>query len=314
MSKTVDCVTIGSTVLDTFVVLKKAIHHNDTVEKGAVDMCFVLGAKNDVADITQQSGGGATNAAVTFARQRLSVALISKIGDDAAGRIVLDELGRETISTHTLVIEKGGETGQSVVLVDPDAERTILTDRGSSAHIGPADLEMVDDIRARWIYISSLNGSFETLDYILNWASEHSTKVSWNPGMADIAKHQSHFEQLLPELGLFLLNKQEAEALTERKGSVIELAHALQQFGVTRGVISDGENDLAAIDHATVFTLTPHNVQAVDVSGAGDALGSGIVASLLRGSTFKEAVEFGLSNSEHVVMHVGAETGILYHK
>ena len=63
-----DVVTIGTALLDTFVQIKEPHHHPDASAPSGVDESLPLGAKIVVPKIVQQSGGGATNAATTFAR------------------------------------------------------------------------------------------------------------------------------------------------------------------------------------------------------------------------------------------------------
>ncbi len=314
MKDLIDCVTIGSAIMDTFVQLRSVHHHEDVFQSGHADQCFPLGTKLDVPQIMQQSGGGATNSAVTFARQRLTTQIVTKVGDDAAGRIVLDDLAKDRVDTKMVIKAKGGKTGQSVILVDPNSERSILTDRGSSGHLSAEDLSVLDRVQARWAYVTSLNGSEEALDRVFQWADTKQVKVAWNPGIADIGKHTKHLSRWLKTVSLFIANHEEATLLLAEEGASDYLMTQLHAKGVKRAVISDGINASALLDDNQIWAVTPTEVNAIDRTGAGDALGSGTVAGLLQGRPFKQAVEQGMLNAEHVVMQLGAKTGIMYKK
>ncbi len=312
--KSFDCLCIGGSVLDTFVVLKKVMHRADPNNPEMRDLCFPLGTKVETKTIIQQSGGGASNASVTFARQRLKVGLISKLSTNSAGKIVVDELDAEGVATHLLIRDTEGHTGQAVIIVDPDGERTIFTDRGSAAALNPHDLAILDDVAARWVYITSINGSIEALDYIFDWASEHQIKIAWNPGLNDLKKHQSHVKRLIARCSFFMVNVDEAQQLLGVQDDVHGLGSLLHQFGAGRGIVTNGGRSACIIDNGHITSLEPHQIIAVDETGAGDAMGSGIVAGLLHGLPFADAAGLGLSNAEHVIMHVGAKTGIVYRK
>ncbi len=312
--KIYDCITIGTTTLDTFVLLKSVEHHNDLIRSDAEKIRFTLGAKIDVGKIVQQSGGGASNASVTFARQRLSCVLISKIGDDASGQIVLDELKSEGVQTGHAIIESGGHTCQSVVLVAPNAERTVLTDRGSVETLTQRDLSVLQGLKSRWVYITSQNGSRIALDIIFDWALANGVKIAWNPGLNDIERATSAIKKFIARTDLLIVNRQEASQLLGTNASPDILAKGLHKMGVFRALVTDGASRLVIADGNNISSLEPHNLKAVDSTGAGDAMGSGTVVGLLQGLSFTDAIQFGLANSEHVVTQVGAKTGIMYRR
>lgn len=312
--KTYDCVAIGTAMLDTFVLLPSVEHYRSLINSESINQCFILGAKIDVSKIEQQSGGGASNASVTFARQRLSSVLISKVGDDVVGQIVLDELKNNGVLTGHIICETGGKTGQSVILVDPNAERTILTDRGSAGTLNERDLAVLSELKSRWVYLTSQNGSKVALDVVFAWALENGVKIAWNPGLADISHIRSKIKKLIAQTDLLIVNRDEASQLLGTIDTPDHLALGLRDLGAIRALVTDGARQMAIVDGQKIKTLEPNDIKAVDSTGAGDAMGSGTLAGLLQGLPFDRAVELGLANSEHVIMRVGAKTGIMYRR
>ena len=123
-------VTIGAATQDVFLISK-----NFAPKRLAGDWYNVLryGSKINVEEIFYDTGGGATNAAVTFARQGLKTGCIAKIGLDAAGREIVHVLEKEHVHTEHLIKKTTHHTGFSVLLKPPTGDRTVLVHRGASA-------------------------------------------------------------------------------------------------------------------------------------------------------------------------------------
>ncbi len=83
-------------------------------------MELTLGSKADVNKIDFCTGGGATNAAVTFARQGLDAEFMGSVGDDPAAQAVLDDLDKESVDTSHVHTSKRYNTGYSVLLLAPN--------------------------------------------------------------------------------------------------------------------------------------------------------------------------------------------------
>src|SRR5688572_16257109 len=89
-------VSIGAAVQDVFLSQSDAL---DPVkeEDGSFYAELKMGGKADVDQINFSTGGGATNAAVTFARQGLDSVFMGAIGHDIAGQAVVEDLKREGV-------------------------------------------------------------------------------------------------------------------------------------------------------------------------------------------------------------------------
>ena len=91
--------------------------------------------------ITLTPGGDACNEAITLARLGKRVNLITKLGNDLSGQLLLHYFRENGVSTEDTVIEPNLDTGINMVLVDPKAERSFITNRnGSLRKLGPADI------------------------------------------------------------------------------------------------------------------------------------------------------------------------------
>ncbi|MBI3963686.1 MAG: carbohydrate kinase family protein, partial [Candidatus Kerfeldbacteria bacterium] len=121
-----DVVTIGSASRDVFIHSSAFLTVADRRFPTGAGQCVSLGSKIEVDDIWFETGGGATNAAVTFVRNGFRTAVISKVGYDIRATEILRTLAQEKIDTAPVVQRRGASTGYSVILTNRKGGRTIL--------------------------------------------------------------------------------------------------------------------------------------------------------------------------------------------
>ncbi len=301
-------VSVGAAIQDVF------LSNSDEFKPVCLnhEECFMqleLGAKEDVNNITFGTGGGATNAAVTFARSGMHSIFMGMIGRDPAGQAVLDDLDKDNVDSSHVKYSDIYNTGYSVLLLAPNGERTILTYRGASTHYEPGDFDL-SGINADWLYVSNLAGNMETLDFLFHQAREKGMKIFFNPGKKELAQKQA-LKSLLEDVEVLLVNKQEAQMIVDGE-TVEELVHHLLNY-VPVVVVTDGSNGVVASDgkkevHAGIYA----DVDVRDRTGAGDAFGSGFLSQWMQGSSLEYAITYASANSTSVVTKVGAKEGILY--
>jgi len=271
---------------------------------------FKLGAKLNVEHVVFATGGGATNAAVTFSRQGLQASFIGRVGHDVAANGVMSELDKEHVDTSKSIYDETQGTQYSTVLLTETGERTILVYRGAASAHTAKDYESIDFQDFEWLYISSFGGAFEALAVIFEHAKKHGVKIAFNPGQAELDQPDL-LRGLLEDVAILLLNKDEAALVVEGTSSE-ELARHLMHY-VPVAVVSDGPNGVVATDGKTIVEAGMYeDVPVLDRTGAGDAFGSGFVSYYTQGKSLKEAVVFGSANSTSVVTKIGAKEGILH--
>jgi sugar/nucleoside kinase (ribokinase family) len=298
---------IGAAVQDVF--LSHSDEFTPVVENPHESfMKLELGAKADVNNITFSTGGGATNAAVTFARQGLHSQFMGTIGHDPAGLAVLNDLDQEGVDTTHVSYTNKYNTGYSVLLLAPSGERTILTYRGASTHYDAANFDL-RDCQADWLYVSSMAGSMEALDKIFTQAHELGIKIMFNPGKGELSQPKK-LKALLEDVNVLSVNREEMQTIVEGQ-ELEELArHAMHYVPVV--IVSDGPNGVVSTDGKTIVRAGMYeDVPVIDRTGAGDAFGSGFLSQWAQGKSLKESIVFASANSTSVVTEIGAKVGIL---
>lgn len=299
--------TLGAATLDVFLAgkdlhAKRDVRTHDYVEQ------FPLGAKLELDNVTFSTGGGATNAAVTFARQGYSTSILAKIGDDLPGREVLQDLHNHRVKTDQIVCDLDGATGYSTLLVAPNGERTILVFRGASEDLQAEEFKL-SKLEADWLYISSLAGNLDLLKTVLTAAVANKIKVALNPGSKELVEAEQ-LQKLLPQVQVLIANKQEFQKLFKEKEPAALLKAATRYCRYA--VLTDGKNGSWTSDGRQVYRAGMYkDVKVIDRTGAGDAYGSGFVSSLAAEKPIEHALSFASANASSVVRYVGAKTGIL---
>jgi sugar/nucleoside kinase (ribokinase family) len=304
----VKIVAVGAAVQDVF--LSHSDEFKPVVENPQESFLKLeLGAKADVNTINFETGGGATNAAVTFARQGLQSEFMGTIAHDPAGQAVLDALDKENVETGRVSYSERYNTGYSVLLLASSGERTILTYRGASTHYDIKNFDLADT-DADWLYVSSMAGSMDVLDRLFTQARELGVKIMFNPGKGEL-KQAAKLKALLDDVEVLSVNREEMQTIVE--GSELEelVRHALHYVPVV--IVSDGPNGVMASDGKTVVRAGMYeDVPVIDRTGAGDAFGSGFLSQWATGKSLKQSILFASANSTSVVMTIGAKTGILH--
>ncbi|MEX0932132.1 MAG: carbohydrate kinase family protein [Candidatus Saccharimonadales bacterium] len=306
-TKKIKIATLGAAVQDVFLegnvlTAKRDVRTQDDVEQ------FPLGEKLELENVTFSTGGGATNAAVTFARHGFDTTLLAKIGKDPAATAITSDMQDEGVNTAMVAVDGMLTTGYSTLLLSPSGERTALVFRGASERL-EADNFDLNSFDTNWLYITSLGGNMALLEAAIEWAIEKDIKVAIDPG-SDELKHPEELREMLSGVTLVKGNIEEMGKLFGGKKPKDILKEAAEYTDYA--IVTDGPNGSWATDSKKVYKAGMYEaVKVADRTGAGDAFGSGFVAVLASGGDIEKALTFGSANSTSVVQYVGAKKGIL---
>ena len=298
-------VSIGAALQDVYL-----IDHDDfgTNSRGFFNQ-IELGTKVDIDKIKFGTGGGATNAATTFARYGHESIFMGCISNDPAGQAIINSLDDEGIDSSYVTYLNRLQTGYSVVLLAPNGERTILTCRGASAHFDALNPDDLDTVYPDWIYVTTFRGDMDALDQFFTKAKSLGAKIMFNPGNLEL-QHTRKLLGLLSDVDVLLVNKCEAQKIVEGK-ILTELLAKIKNY-VPNVIITDGNQGAIATDGKEVYRAGLYeDVKIKDSTGAGDAFGSGFLAAYADSKSFKDSLVFASANSTSVVQHVGSKDGIL---
>ena len=308
MESEISIFSIGGATMDVFLSGKALAARRDVKAHEYVEQ-FPLGEKIDIEEMFFDTGGGATNAAVTFARQGYRSGLVGKVGKDISGDEIMRALGQEDVALEHIVRDSESHSSYSTILLAPNGERTILKYHGASDKLKVKDVK-VEALSVDWLYVTTLGGNIKLLEKIIKHAGAHNIKIALNPGAGEIAKGKK-LRKLIPALTVLIANKDEMQDIFGGI-SYKEIITKAASAGPTI-VMTDGANGAYACDGTTVFFAGLYqNAKVVDRTGAGDAFGSGFIAALARKESVPQALSFAAANASSVVQRVGSKGGILH--
>ena len=326
-----DVITIGTATKDAFLIsrlfkiLKDSKHLKKFGFLTGEAQCFALGGKIEIDNQVITTGGGATNAAVTFSRQNLKTASLIKIGKDEIGNYILKELKEEKITSFPIIDKKNG-TASSNVLLAPTGERTILVYRGASEKLNIEEIPF-NKLRAKWVYIIPGKIPIPVLEKIFNYFWKNKTFIAFNPSKHIIEEGIDKLKPLLNKTKVVILNREEASYLTDiNYNKEKEIFKKLDKIvdGIT--VMTDGAGGVFVSDSHIIYKSEVFKEKKViDRTGSGDAFGSGFVAGLIQKEeeckkglcqidNIEYAIRLGSANATSVIEHIGAKKGILTKK
>ncbi|MFN8193973.1 MAG: sugar kinase [Nocardioidaceae bacterium] len=239
----------------------------------------------DAAELTL--GGSASLVAHGLARLGVRVALAAAVGRDPFGDLTLQLLEAAGVDVSTVVRRDHERTGLSVILSPEDGDRSILTDLGAIATLGPGDLP--DLAGTGHLHVASpylVEGLRPHLAALMRAAGDAGATTSLDTN-DDPTRGWDRLAELLRGAGTVLPNRDEvlrwAAVLGLPSASWQEAAAAVAGLGPTVVVKTGADGGTCFRAGAEPVTVPAHPVTPVDTTGAGDSFDAGYVAGRLSG-------------------------------
>ncbi|MHA3702660.1 carbohydrate kinase family protein [Jatrophihabitans sp. YIM 134969] len=263
-------------------------------------------ASDTRASVRLTGGGAAANCAAWLAELGVPVALAARVGDDAAGRALLDDLARRGVDVGSVGMDPTRPTGACLVLVDAHGERTMVPDAGANLALTGTGHRTGEHLHLS-AYALFHDG---VRDLVLE-----ETAVARAAGATvsiDVAS-AAPLRQFGPDTvrgwcadALVLANLDEAHVLTGR-GHAAAAALELARWGRAAVVKCGRDGAYVARDDTVERVPVPRTVEAViDTTGAGDAFAAGLLAALMQGATLLAATASAHEVAREAITRVGA--------
>ena len=313
-----DIITFGSATQDIYLKSKKFLPVFGKTFATGEGICLTLGSKVEVDALDFYSGGGGTNTAATFAKQGFKVAYCGLVGEDCFGNLIIGELKKLKITTNFIKKTQKKSTNLSVFLTYPGKDRTILVYRGASDDLEKKDIPWSEIKNTRWFYLAPFSGKAANLtkDLVI-FAKKNKIKVAFNPGYGQLSFPKSLLKEILNNINVLILNREEASLLTKipyqkekeifKKIDKMTNGIAIMTKGGEGLVVSDGKYLYSAGSLAK-----SKNWKIVDATGAGDSFGSGFVSGFIKSKgDIEYSIQLGMANATFNMMKWGAKDGLL---
>lgn len=303
--------SIGGATFDLFVRTDESVMH---AQNGQDHLSLPLGQKIRINDVISTAGGGAANTAVGLARLGCQAAFCGIVGEDQWGTAILDTFKKEGVGTNAATVVDKETSSFSLILSASSGERVILNHPGTARHLHDVtfDRDAIRDVDAVFLNHIHRESCVIQDDIIDAFRTQPEIHLSWNPGgcQIELGLEEKHNNALVAVTDILFLNKEEALAFT-RTDTVADAMDLLIAAGAGIVCVTDGKNGSTATDGKEVYTCPIADGPVLDMTGAGDAFGTGVTWALLNGKNLPTSLRAGTINARSVVGVIGAQKGLL---
>lgn len=262
----------------------------------------------------EASGGSAANTISGIASFGGAAAYIGRVFDDELGAVFAHDLRATGVVFRSTPATDGPPTGRCLIVVTPDAERTMSTYLGSSELFGP---EQVDTDLIAAAQVTFLEGYLfdrpEAKDaYWKASRAAHDAGRRVSLTLSDtfcVERHRTEWRDLVADQ-VDILFANEAEALSLYEVDTFDEALTAARGDAEIAVITRGAKGSVVARGDEVVEVDAHPVEVVDTTGAGDLYAAGFLFGFTRDRSMETCGRLGSIAASAVLGHTGARPGV----
>jgi sugar/nucleoside kinase (ribokinase family) len=309
-----DVVGIGNALVDVLSRESEAFLMAQGLTKGAMQLVDEGRAAELYAAMgpaIEVSGGSAANTIVGVASFGGRAHYVGKVRDDQLGEVFRHDLAAVGVGYSTAPATTGPSTGRCLIVVTPDAQRTLTTYLGASVHLGSADVDRSLIERAGILYLEGYlfdppeaQRAFRTAADMAH-AAGRKVALTLSDGFC-VDRHRAAFRELVERhVDILFANEVEIRSLYK----TADFDSALQQVRRHCAVAALTRSELGSVvvSEDEIHVIDAHPVaDVVDTTGAGDLYAAGFMVGLSRGLDLATCGRLGSLAAAEVISHVGA--------
>ena len=313
--KTVDVLAIGNAIVDVIADSDDHFLDRHRLTKGSMRLLDESEAEQLYANMgpgRELSGGSAANTVAGLSALGLSTGFIGQLGDDELGKIFSHDIRSLGVAFDTPPRSDAGPTARCLILVTPDAQRTMNTFLGAAQNLDKSAIDADAVARASILYLEGYLWDPEepraAMETAIGHARDAGTKVAFT--LSDsfvVERHRDGFLELIDDGKIDILFANEQEFLhlahdTDLDSAMANFAGRIPTLVVTRsehGAVAASGGERAHVPAQPIERL-------VDTTGAGDLFAAGFLAGQARGLSLKKSLQLGAIAAAEVIQHYGA--------
>jgi sugar/nucleoside kinase (ribokinase family) len=310
-----DVLAIGNAIVDIIADCDDAFLEREGLTKGMmrlIDADEATRLYDHMGPAREVSGGSAGNTAAGVAALGGRAGFIGQVAPDQLGEFYRHDLTATGVEFITPAADFGVPTARSMVLVTPDAHRTMNTFLGAAQLLPVSALDEQQIRESATLYLEGYLWDPETPRFAMVRAIEVARsagrKVAFT--LSDtfcIDRHRDGFNQLIDGGRIDTLFANEAEILMLSGESDFDAAIAAVQDKVETLVVTRSEKGAVAVQRGERAQVAAEPVdKVVDTTGAGDLFAAGFLAGQAQGRSLEESLRIGAIAAAEVISHYGA--------
>ncbi|HEX6217871.1 MAG TPA: adenosine kinase [Sphingomicrobium sp.] len=315
-SPRLDIVAIGDAIVDVIATCDDDFLVAHGLPKGSMRVLDSRQADElyeAMGPARETSGGSAANTMAGVAALGGRAAFVGQVADDQLGDIFAHDIRALGVEFHTPPKPDGSPTGRCLILVTPDAQRTMNTFRGAAHELS---VEAIDEAQIRdsailylEAYLWRSAGPRSAMDEAMRIAHDAGRKVAFTlSDIACIAPHRPEIMAMLESGAIDMLFANEAEIrslaeLDDRDAAIAAICGKVPLLVVTCG--AEGAMAIEGSQEARV-PIARIGKGVIDTTGAGDLFAAGFLVGQARGFGLEHSLRMGSIAAAEVISHFGA--------
>ena len=309
-----DVVGIGNAMVDVLAKVGDGFLTERNLHKGGMTLLDAATAGKIYQDIVPErevSGGSAANTVAGMASLGADCAFIGKVHDDELGQNFRRDIGAAGIDFFTPPLLEGPATGRSIVLVTPDAERSMFTYLGAATRLTADDIDENIIKASKYVYLEGYlwdeDNSKEAVLKACEIARKHNRKVAFT--LSDkgcIARHQPTILDLIKDhVDILFANEKEIKALFGNDDFMATL-DLIKPMVEIAAITRDARGSVIVNGRVKIFVEAEQISDVVDSTGAGDLYAAGFLYGMNTGRSLGTCAMIGSISASEIITHYGA--------
>jgi fructokinase len=313
MEKTYDVVGIGNAIVDVLVQADDDLLDNFELTKGTMALVDEAQADHLYASVgpgLETSGGSAANTLAGVAQLGGRAGFIGRVRNDQLGGIFAHDIRSVGARFDTPAATEGPSTARCLILVTPDAQRTMCTYLGASVGLDPADLDLEMVAQAKVLYLEGYLWDSDEAKAAFIAAAEvaraHGGEVALSLSDAFcVERHRESFQELVDgHVDILFANEMEITALY--KANSFEEAADQVRGRCKLAALTRSEQGSVVLNGAGTHSVDPFQLgPLLDTTGAGDLYAAGFLHAYTQGQGIDACGRLGSLCAGQVVTQLG---------
>lgn len=318
MTAPLKVVGIGNAIVDVISKADDAFIEENALNKGGMTLIDADQAEalyQKMGSGIEISGGSGANTMAGLASLGSKGAFIGKVGKDQLGSVFTHDIRAIGVDFDSTPVTDGTPTARCLILVTPDAQRTMNTFLGACTELGPEDVDskLIENAQITYMegYLWDKPKAKEAFIKAADIAHGAGRKVSLT--LSDsfcVDRHRDSFRDLVNgHIDVLFANEDEITSLYQVP-TVEEALGAVRQ-DCQLAVVTRSEKGSVIVAGTETYQVDAAPVdQVVDTTGAGDLFAAGFLHGLTEGLALPECARLGSLAAAEVIGHYGARPEI----
>ena len=314
--KKIDLVGIGNAIVDIVSNIDDEFLTRNLLKKGSMNLINLQDSSNILNDcniIKKVSGGSAANTVVSLANLGNNVEFIGRIKDDEFGNFFSKDIKESGATFNSKYVETRESSAHSVILITPDAQRTMCTYLGASTEFEPDDINYESIKLSKYLYLEGYLWDSELAKKAFikaaKIAKESKTKIILSLSDAFcVDRHRESFLDLINDfVDILFCNEEEVKSLfkiNDLEKCKIKIKSLCELTAITLG-----EKGSLIVNKNKTELIKPFLFgKAIDTTGAGDIFAGGFIHGLINNLSLDDCGQIGSICAGHIVTQIGSRS------